>query len=574
VSWRRSFVGFALALLLGLSGVTCLSVVVVERDRAEAHAVRRATLEENVRLALWRMDSELAPLIANESARSTGAYYVRSPADIPVEDPPYVMLHFQISADGVTSPEVGPPHLREVAVAFVGSDRFEARERRLAELREKIGYDALAGVLDMRREALGREGLAGALALGRENPQYQGQSSWSAPVQSFKNAAEYGARSKIAKFSREYNTVNNEALEAGYFDALGPPAEAAMLPVWVGSQLVLARRATAGAGAIQGAWLDWEALEKKLLADVADLLPSARLVPIPGDVPVTNRALASLPVRLEPGDLPLGPVTISGEVIAVLVMAWAGILAAVGAFGGLLFGAVSLSERRGAFVSAVTHELRTPLTTFRMYTEMLSEGMIQDEAKKKRYLDTLRKEAVRLGHLVENVLAYAQIERGRARAQPETITVQAIYDRFIDRLRDRASQAGMTVAVELAPEDAALGIHVDVAAVDQILFNLIDNACKYASQSTDQRILLSATRSGANVELTVEDHGSGIPEDVRKRLFEPFSKSAHQAANSAPGVGLGLALSRRLARAMRGDLRYDDRHGGGARFIVSFPASS
>ena len=73
----------------------------------------------------------------------------------------------------------------------------------------------------------------------------------------------------------------------------------------------------------------------------------------------------------------------------------------------------SLSERRGAFVSAVTHELRTPLTTLRMYTEMLADGMVPDEPRRRSYLQTLRAEADRLGHLVENVLAYSRLERNR-----------------------------------------------------------------------------------------------------------------------------------------------------------------
>ena len=76
-----------------------------------------------------------------------------------------------------------------------------------------------------------------------------------------------------------------------------------------------------------------------------------------------------------------------------------------------------------AFVSAVTHELRTPLTTFRLYSEMLASGMVQDETQKKNYLGTLEAEAGRLSHLVENVLAYARIERGSARAQVESVSI-------------------------------------------------------------------------------------------------------------------------------------------------------
>ena len=82
----------------------------------------------------------------------------------------------------------------------------------------------------------------------------------------------------------------------------------------------------------------------------------------------------------------------------------------------LLAGVVALSERRAAFVSSVTHELRTPLTTFRMYADMLARGMVPDAERRQQYLETLRTEAERLTHLVENVLSYARLERGRGGA--------------------------------------------------------------------------------------------------------------------------------------------------------------
>ncbi len=77
---------------------------------------------------------------------------------------------------------------------------------------------------------------------------------------------------------------------------------------------------------------------------------------------------------------------------------------------------MDLSERRRIFVSAVTHELRTPLTTFRLYTDMLADGMVSGEEKRRSYLERLRGEAQRLSHLVENVLFYARLESGRAGA--------------------------------------------------------------------------------------------------------------------------------------------------------------
>jgi signal transduction histidine kinase len=248
------------------------------------------------------------------------------------------------------------------------------------------------------------------------------------------------------------------------------------------------------------------------------------------------------------------------------------VLLAAAAVGLLLWGTVALSERRGDFVSAVTHELRTPLTTFRMYSEMLAEGMVADEAKRRRYLLTLRAEAQRLSHLVENVLAYARLERGRALRRAETVPVADLLARLRDRLAERAAQARMELVVEAA-EDGGLAVKADASAVEQVLFNLVDNACKYAATAEDKRIHVVVGKTDGAVALRVCDHGPGIPPADARRLFRAFSKSAKEAANSAPGVGLGLALSRRLARDMGGNLRLEAHPSGGACFVLTLPCA-
>src|SRR5690606_34545180 len=149
-----------------------------------------------------------------------------------------------------------------------------------------------------------------------------------------------------------------------------------------------------------------------------------------------------------------------------------------------------LSERRAAFVSSVTHELRTPLTTFRMYAEMLSEGMITGEAERRRYLDTLRVEADRLTHLVSNVLAYARLERTSPDARMETISVEQLLDVATSRLSDRAAQKDLTISREPTDDVLDVAVQADPAAVEQILFNLVDNACKYAAQADNRTLHL------------------------------------------------------------------------------------
>jgi signal transduction histidine kinase len=251
-----------------------------------------------------------------------------------------------------------------------------------------------------------------------------------------------------------------------------------------------------------------------------------------------------------------------------LTVAWICVPLAAAAIIALTVGAVSLSERRGAFVSAVTHELRTPLTTFRMYAEMLAEGMVRDEATKQEYLKTLCTEADRLSHLVENVLAYARLERGRTPARSSPVSVGDLLARVSERLRSRADSAGMTLEVDGLEEGEERRVKADPSAVEQILFNLVDNACKYAGVAADRRLHIRVKPEKNRLAICVADHGPGISPEDRHRLFRPFGKSAREAADSAPGVGLGLALSRRLARAMGGELSYAPPGGDGAAFSL------
>jgi signal transduction histidine kinase len=267
-------------------------------------------------------------------------------------------------------------------------------------------------------------------------------------------------------------------------------------------------------------------------------------------------------LELIPGDLAVIQDGSLSPMQLALISGWAAFALAAAAVGMLLWGVVSLSERRASFVSAVTHELRTPLTTFRLYSEMLSEGMVPDEASRGRYLQTLRTEADRLMHLVENVLAYARMERGRVDKRIVPASVRTLIEHAESRLRARSEQAGFSLTIGDDPNAMASIVMADASAVEQILFNLVDNACKYAAHTHDQTLVLGARQEAGFTVIYLQDRGPGIPRDDRRRLFRPFHKSAHEAAATAPGVGLGLSLSRRLARVMNGDLQLEAFDGG------------
>jgi K+-sensing histidine kinase KdpD len=197
---------------------------------------------------------------------------------------------------------------------------------------------------------------------------------------------------------------------------------------------------------------------------------------------------------------------------------------------------------------------------------------VPDPERRREYLNTLCDESTRLMHLVENVLSFSRIERGRTAARMEVVSVQSLLQRIEPRLRQRTDQVVLTIQTQIDHAAGLASVQVDALAVEQILFNLTDNACKYAApDSQPPELHLSAIAEGREVHFILRDFGPGLSKQARKKLFQPFAKSATEAAHSAPGVGLGLALCRRLARELGGSLKHQVVPGRGACFCLSLP---
>jgi signal transduction histidine kinase len=600
-SWKTWLI-FGMSFALVLVAMVWVTALVL---RLEDQADR----EQNVRLALWRMESTLGRLLHQESVRPYFTYLPFYPADrayscmfdelqkdqllVPspllTRLPDDILLHFQFGPDGeLTSPQVpGPPPAFVRGDCSFRQDTIEVATTRMGELLARTSREALLGALSAEL-ADGAAGAAGAAAAAAPAAGAPGERpprlAYTVVPPSRLEPLPRGPTRQSVLNRNDWETRNLVCAPSAMQEQSSAPTapsldvhEGLLRPLWAKDALLLVRRVTVnGLDYVQGSWLDWPAIERRLAASVADLLPQARLAPVKESTPSSKeRSLAALPVVLAPGEIPAASSASVSPIRLSLGIVWGCVLLAVAAVAGLLWAAISLSERRGAFVSAVTHELRTPLTTFRMYTEMLSEGMVQDESKRKRYLHKLRGEADRLTHLVENVLGYARLEGGRA-SELETISVGALLERVESRLPERAEQARMTLVTgNGGAQNGVLSsrVRVDAAAVEQILFNLVDNACKYAAGAADRRIHLEAERGTSGAVLRVRDHGPGVPPADAGRLFQPFSKSDREAAQSAPGIGLGLAFSRRLARSMGGDLRLAAGAGDGATFELSLPAA-
>jgi len=597
--------------LLAAASLGWLSRAVLRLDEMQRRVTQEGQREELVRLALWRMDSALALLVADENARA--------PEDFTAFHPPMrawstegeplaaqnillpsgllgiattnVRLHFEwVPGRGLGSPQVPSEDFRVMAaMEGLEVDRANRAVAELKRLQEILGAES-GGALEWGGNPVGRleDLMTVAETAGGSEPvaTIPLEAEVSKPVKQSVNEPLKGLVDNYSQLNRRElqargNNFNNALVQSRY----GVPSEVSggrarvdvggYVPAWIGEELFLVRRVRTTTGdRLQGVWLDWPGLRSSLLAGIGDIVPEGALVPATDGAPAGDeRRLVAFPVRLIPGGLVGVELPRWTALRLALVTAWAGMGLAVVAMLVLLRGAMVLSERRAEFVSAVTHELRTPLTTFQLYSGMLAEGMVTDPEQRRLYLETLCAESGRLGRLVENVLAYARLERGSVRTRLETLTLEELVQRVRPRVEERLAQAGLTLRTNLDPAQGGQRVEVDVGVVEQVMFNLADNAAKYAAGDGVRKVveLGEVMVRGKRLGLRLRDHGPGVARDVAGRLFTPFHRSAEESAGSAPGVGLGLALSRNLMRSMGGELRLDAGIRDGTAFVVEMP---
>ena len=244
-----------------------------------------------------------------------------------------------------------------------------------------------------------------------------------------------------------------------------------------------------------------------------------------------------------------------------------GVISALAA--GLVVMLVSRAERlareRSQFAAAAAHELRTPLAGLQLYGDMIADGL-GDPQKTRDYAKRMSEEASRLGRVVSNVLGFSQLERGNLSVDPSVGSLDAELRSLAERAEPALDRAGAALALDVTPE---LTAKFDRDALARIVGNLLDNAEKYGRESEDRTIEIAARAAGDAIEVVISDHGPGVTDKTRTKLFQPFARGVN--ADGPAGLGLGLALSKSLARAMGGDLDYRPGSAGGAAFVLRLP---
>jgi len=226
-----------------------------------------------------------------------------------------------------------------------------------------------------------------------------------------------------------------------------------------------------------------------------------------------------------------------------------------------------LAETRSRFVSAVSHELKTPLTAIRMFAETLHEGEAVSGEAQGEYLETIVNESERLTRLLNNVLDFSKIERGRKTYRHESQSLEEIVRLTARTMRYPLEQKRFALRLEI--EEDISPVRVDRDAIEQAILNLLANAMKYSGESRDIDLRLRSEDGEAVIE--VSDRGVGIEPGEESRIFERFYRVSSPENDRIPGTGLGLTLVQHIAQAHDGRVTVKSVLGKGSTFSMIIP---
>lgn len=224
------------------------------------------------------------------------------------------------------------------------------------------------------------------------------------------------------------------------------------------------------------------------------------------------------------------------------------------------------NDAKTTMISFISHELRSPLTTIFGFADILTASELpvaQHDAAER-----IARAAEHMNAIVDDLLDVTRLEQGELALACEDVVVTEVIDEVVKQARPLATDHDVAVAI-----GDVVGVGVEVAAdrvrLRQVLWNLVSNAVKYNRPGGDVQV--GAKPSGSRVVISVTDTGRGIPAADREAIFTPFVRLA--GAADRQGVGLGLAICRRLVEQMGGSVTVTDAPGGGSRFEVTLPAA-
>lgn len=230
-----------------------------------------------------------------------------------------------------------------------------------------------------------------------------------------------------------------------------------------------------------------------------------------------------------------------------------------------------LDKLREDFVANVSHELRTPVSMLRGYSEAIVDDIAGTEEEKREIAQIIYEESLRMGRLVNDLLDLTRMEAGHIRLNKVNVDIRPFFERVIRKFQGLSDEQKVGLRLEL-PDDGKIIMDFDSDHIEQVLTNLIDNAIRHSEQSGVVTVKVEMAPAGMRV--SVQDTGSGIPEEDLPFVFERFYKADKARTRGQSGTGLGLAIAKNLVETHDGTITVHSKNGRGTTFSFFLPRHS
>src|SRR5436853_2780764 len=228
-----------------------------------------------------------------------------------------------------------------------------------------------------------------------------------------------------------------------------------------------------------------------------------------------------------------------------------------------------LERVRREFFANLSHELRTPLTAILAYSETLLDGAIDDRDNNVRFLEKLHKHAARMSELISDISDLSAIESGQVKLEPRPVRLRSILCDVLSLAEARRGTTSVVVSVTVPDE---LLVMADRTRLEQILYNLIDNAIKF--NRPEGRVTITTEQQNGRTAIHIEDTGVGIAAQDLPRVFERLYRADKSRSRRTEGTGLGLAIVKHLVQAHGGEISVKSELGRGSRFTFTLPLAA
>ena len=219
------------------------------------------------------------------------------------------------------------------------------------------------------------------------------------------------------------------------------------------------------------------------------------------------------------------------------------------------------------FIANVSHEFRTPLATIRGYAETLLDGGLDDRKNRRKFVEIIQANGIRLNNIAADLLTLSDLEAGRPEPEPGPIPVADAVMGAMRAVEPAARLRGLNLHVGEIPDAVILGYGI---RFEQALLNLLDNAVKFNRENGEVGVKI-ARQPGGRVEVCIWDTGIGIPALDLTRVFERFYRVDKARSRQVGGTGLGLSIVKHAIEQMNGTITVESTVGQGSRFTISLP---